>query len=565
MDNGLSEVARFLAQRPPFDRLAPEELGEIATQATIEFHPAGATILSEDGGPVTFLRVVHSGAVDVVHEGRLLDLLGPGDAFGQAAMLSGLPPGFEARAAEDTLCYRIPDATARPLLARARSGELAPSAHDPAHHPVAELIRTATVTCLPDTVIGDAARRMIDAGSSAAIVTFADGTLGIVTDRDLRGRVLAAGRSADTPVGEIASAPVYAVAPDMLGSEVLYEMLVRGIRHAPVVSDGRLVGVVEDRDIFAGQARSWFGARRAIERAADLDELAQAARRLPSLMLALHGSTLRALEVVRVLSALTDALTCRALELALPAAGLPGEGVVFVAVGSQARRELTMTSPARGAFVVTDGRLAPEALAALNAALQRCGLHGSTVARTHGEWTRSAAEEPLALSVLTDRRPLWGTPTEALPLVEPAGDTPLLQALRDRALTAVSPTGFDAEAVLGPAGRRDERLDIREAAILPIVETARWAATSAGAGPGTTLERLGAAAEAGILRRSAARTLADAFEVLLELRVAHQMEQLADGERPDDLLDPTAMTPVTRGHLRSVFQAVSAVQRELGR
>src|SRR5271167_2356373 len=150
MDNGLSEVARFLAQRPPFDRLAPGELGEIAAQATIEFHPAGATILSEDGGPVTFLRVVHSGAVDIVHEERLLDLLGPGDAFGQAAMLSGLPPGFEARAAEDTLCYRIPDATARPLLARARSGELAPSAREPAHQPVAELIRATTVTCAPD-------------------------------------------------------------------------------------------------------------------------------------------------------------------------------------------------------------------------------------------------------------------------------------------------------------------------------------------------------------------------------------------------------------------------------
>jgi CBS domain-containing protein len=65
-------------------------------------------ILSEDGGPVTFLRVIHSGGVDISHDGRLLDLLGVGDTFGHAPMLSGLPPGFEARAAEDTLCYRIP-------------------------------------------------------------------------------------------------------------------------------------------------------------------------------------------------------------------------------------------------------------------------------------------------------------------------------------------------------------------------------------------------------------------------------------------------------------------------
>src|SRR5205807_1639774 len=82
----------------PFDALAPDELAEVAAQATIEFHLRGAVILSEDAGPVTSLRVIHSGAVDITHQGRLLDLLGPGDMFGHAAMLSGLPPGFEAHA-----------------------------------------------------------------------------------------------------------------------------------------------------------------------------------------------------------------------------------------------------------------------------------------------------------------------------------------------------------------------------------------------------------------------------------------------------------------------------------
>src|ERR1700760_1969645 len=119
-DAGLSEIVRFLAQRPPFDALAPDELSEVAAHAAIEFHPRGEVILSEDSGPVTFLRVIHSGGVDVAHDGRLLDLLGPGDAFGHAAMLSGLPPGFEARAAEDTLCYRIAAGGAGPRRARAR-------------------------------------------------------------------------------------------------------------------------------------------------------------------------------------------------------------------------------------------------------------------------------------------------------------------------------------------------------------------------------------------------------------------------------------------------------------
>src|SRR4030088_2507963 len=134
MDAGLSEIARFLAMRAPFDALAPEELGDVVAQTQIEFHLSGAVILSEDGGPVTFLRVIHSGAVDILHDRKLLDLLGPGDTFGHAAMLSGLPPGFEARAAEDTLCHRIPGAGAQGGASRRRprAGTSARRKADPA-------------------------------------------------------------------------------------------------------------------------------------------------------------------------------------------------------------------------------------------------------------------------------------------------------------------------------------------------------------------------------------------------------------------------------------------------
>ena len=99
----------------------------VAAAAEVEFHRAGATIFSQGAGPVEHLRVVRRGAVEIVFDGRMLDLLGEGELFGHASMLSGLPTGFEARAAEDTLCYRIPaevaqgplSAPGRPALRRA--------------------------------------------------------------------------------------------------------------------------------------------------------------------------------------------------------------------------------------------------------------------------------------------------------------------------------------------------------------------------------------------------------------------------------------------------------------
>src|SRR6201996_8780207 len=340
MEAGLSEIARFLALRPPFDALAPEELGELVADTQLEFYAGGEVILSEDGGPVTFLRVIHSGAVDIVHDGRLLDILGPGDTFGHAAMLSGLPPGFEARAAEDTLSYRIPVAVARPLLDQARRRELSVGRAEAFYQPVGTLIRAPTVICRPSENIGTVAERMTRSGANAAIVELDEtGGMGIITDRDLRTRVLAAGRTGAVRVDAVMTTPVYAVSPDRLGGEVLYEMLERGVRHVPVVSDrGRLVGVLEAVDLYGAQPRSWFGARRAIERVRTLDALSQAAARLPELMLDLHHSSVPVLELAPVLSALVDALTRRALELVTATADPPPEGVVWVALGSLARR-----------------------------------------------------------------------------------------------------------------------------------------------------------------------------------------------------------------------------------
>ncbi len=521
-------------------------------------------ILSEDGGPVTFLRVIHGGTVDISHEGKLLDLLHAGDTFGHAAMLSGLPPGFEARAVEDTLCYRIPVAVARPLLERARARELTVGMREPGHQPVAGLIRSATVTCTPMESIREVARRMTQAGATSAIVERRPGDgFGIVTDRDIRTRIVATGLPLSAPVSSVMTTPVFSVTPDRLGGEVLFEMLERGIRHAPVVSErGQLVGVVEDADLFAVQPRSWFGARRGIARAQDLDALAAVAATLPEIVVDLHAANLRALEVARVLSALVDAMTVRAIELAARPFRLPADGLVWVAVGSQARRELTPASIARGAIVCSE---APPTgwTDAVGAALVRCGLIGEVVAHTPHEWRDGDHTEELALTVLVERRPLWGTPRDPLPIAEGSVRDEVLAALAWRAREVRPPTGFDADAVLDAEGNRHDRLDIRRAAVIPIIELARWAGAAAGRVDGSTPERLRAAAADGVLSEGDARTLTDAFELALELRIGHHMAQLAAGARADDEIEPRDISPLTRDHLRDVFRSVSGVQRRL--
>ena len=110
---------------------------------------------------------------------------------------------------------------------------------------------------------------MVEAGSSAILVDLGSGRVGIVTDRDLRTRVVAAGLGPNPVVEDVMTAPARMVTADMTGSEVLLQMLDRGVRHFPVVdARRRVIGVVSDTDLMAVEARAPFLLRADIGKAA---------------------------------------------------------------------------------------------------------------------------------------------------------------------------------------------------------------------------------------------------------------------------------------------------------
>ncbi|MGH7398556.1 MAG: CBS domain-containing protein, partial [Candidatus Rokuibacteriota bacterium] len=89
-----------------------------------------------------------------------------------------------------------------------------------------------------------AARLMTAREADAVVVLGAMGQPhGLVTDRDLRERVLAAGRSADEPVAAVMTAPVVTISPEASLLDAVLDMTRLGIHHLVVVHAGQLLGV----------------------------------------------------------------------------------------------------------------------------------------------------------------------------------------------------------------------------------------------------------------------------------------------------------------------------------
>ena len=215
--------------------------------------------------------------------------------FGFASLLEEGPLGFVARAAEDTLLYRIPEHVIRPVLERpaalsfvARSlsrgirllaGHTPEPLASPSGRPVGELTRATPLLCPPATTVRSAAEQMAEAGVTCVVVDL-DDELGIVTDRDLRTRVVAAGAGPDTPVSAVMTRPAWTIAANRSGTEALLTMLDHGVRHLPVLeADRRLVGVLDDVDLMASERRAPFRLRAQIAQAADSAAAAAPRRR----------------------------------------------------------------------------------------------------------------------------------------------------------------------------------------------------------------------------------------------------------------------------------------------
>jgi CBS domain-containing protein len=603
----MDEVAAFLRAHPPFDALPPPELARLAAAAEAVALAGGEMILAQGFEPQTSVWIVRSGGVELVDHGRVLDLLGPGEVFGYASMLAELPTGLAARAHGDTVCYRLPGDVTRPLLTRPEglrhvartilalpaAGAAWPGPGAAAERPVGSLLRSPPVRCGPDTPIRTAAERMTEQGQTCAVVDLADGTFGIVTDRDLRTRVLAAGLPADAPAGRAMTAPAYTVGEDRLGGDVLVEMLDRGVRHFPVLSaTGALLGVVDDIDLVAAERRTPFHLRTAIARAPGAEDLAVVARDLWPTVAALHDARVAPEHIGAIVSVVADALVRRLLDLAVAEEGEPPAPFAWLALGSLARREGVPSSDVDCA-IAWDGEDADPAVRAYTErvaarvldGLAACGLRadpkGATAAhplfaRSLDAWGAAidgwfadpTQEKALILvSIVGDSRPVWGV-RRAAPLADhiaAARSRPdLLRLLARFALGHRPPTGFMRDLVVEHTGEHRGQLDLKHGGLIPIVDLARWAGMAAGATAISTRERLRTAREAGVLTDDDGRVLEEAFALVSALRLEHQVEQVRAGVEPDNHLRPDALTPLTRSYLKDAFRGVAAVQRRVG-
>lgn len=612
MEIELIEIRDFLAARPPFDCLTEAQLDALPRQVQIRYLRRGQDFPPADMRD-SFLYVVRTGAVECRDtEGELTAKLGEGDLFTDACQLVSLGPAGDSKAVEDCLLYLLPCETVRtlgrehPPFARYLSDSLRERLKQAVSEtresfstdlasltlPVAGLLHREPVTVDGGTSIREAARRMTDEGVSSVVV-LQDGRLaGLLTDRDIRGRCVAEGLDSSQPVTRVMTAAPQTITPDTLIIDAINLMSRLQVHHLPVVQQGRPLGMVTATDLTRHQSGNSAYLTADIARAESVDRLAEICARLPELQMQLAGAGANAQQIGDAVSAITDALTQRLIAMAEDELGPPPVPYVWLAGGSQARREQTSHSDQDNALLLADdydatahGDYYATLTQRVSDGLNACGFvycPGNAMA-SNTQWRQPLAgwkkhfdtwinkPEPMALmlsSIFFDLRPVHGEAAlfeqlQAHVLPQCKKNMIFIAHMTANALTHRPPLGFFRTFVLVHDGEHDDTLDLKHRGIVPITDIARVLALSAGIGAVNTRERLKACREAGALSRDMADNLLDALEFIALLRIRHQAGQIRRGEQADNYVPPKALSELEREYLKDAFKVIRTMQETL--
>ncbi|MGQ0512654.1 MAG: DUF294 nucleotidyltransferase-like domain-containing protein [Betaproteobacteria bacterium] len=605
-----------LKTHPPFDQMGSKSLGFLASRLQLAYYPRGAVIVAPDSGVVQRLHVVKQGRVrggaSAGTPGSVDVVMGPGECFPLGAMVGKRATVYTYHADEDSFCWELAAADFDKVMARSARFRAFCTSHlatlvAQSHRalradagegvaggmlrPLREVISRTAVSCSPGTPLRDVLKTMHDQGIGSMVVASGGVPQGIFTMPDVLSRVALPQADVSAPISGFMTGNVISLEEEAPVVDAALAMVRHGIRHVVVTRDGRLAGVISERDLFGMQRTSL---RRIVERvraAGSVPQLAEAAADVRALARALLAQGVGAEQLTQMTCALNDSIAQRVLELVAPRGGLPGEWC-WLALGSEGRLEQTLATDQDNALIFSaagDLEAARRRFLAFaqdaNVALDACGFplcRGEIMARNpkwcltldewrgvFSDWIRLPQPEALLnASVFFDFRALAGEARLAGELRDSvlqaaAGNAAFRRALAGSAIRVKPPLGLLRDFTPDVSEAFPGTLDLKGYGARPIVDAARMLALAHGVAATSTAARLRGAAAAGALPQAEAGALADSFHYIQVLRLRRQYLETDLPAGAENRIDPERLNAIDRRILKEAFRQALILQERL--
>jgi len=608
------EIREHLRRHPPFSFLSEKDLDRLSQNVEIAYFRAGSDILRL-GQDVSDLHFIRQGSVEVFRRsGEFYNRLDEGEIFGQLSLISRRSARFPVRALEDTLIYFIPAAEFRHLFdtveefadfveiqdrTRLRqAGERSREGAAMMTTRVEQIVQREPVMMIASGTVEQAARIMTEESVSSILVCADDGNkdyptlLGILTDSDLRRRLIAKGLPYDTAVSEVMSESLVSVESDDFLFAAMMAMLRHNVHHLPVMQRMKPVGVIDLSDLAGHETRNSLFITRSIHDQSDIEGLKQLLPDIRGSFLRMNDESATTRMIGSAIAMIGRSFKQRLLELAEERLGPPPVPYCFLALGSMARDEQSLVTDQDNALILDDEfdpkihdeyfRQLAEFVCDGLAELGYPYCRGNVMAtnddlrqplsvwkdRFNGWIAKPDRQALLNSSIFFDLDGVHGETAFADALkaqvAEQASNSPaFLGCLAHNAQTRTPPLGFFRDFVLETSGRHQDVLDLKRRGTAPLVDVIRVHAMASASLAQNSFRRLDDIESAGFLTSSMTADLRDAFEFIAGTQYRHHAQRLEQREAPDNKLNPATLNTFDRRNLKDAFRVLSNAQRFL--
>ena len=618
----LEDVIAFIKKVPPFQFLDDADLQAVARNLSMEFYPKNTVILRQDGLPSEALRIIKKGEVKVsmVSEDGgevVIDYRGEGDTFGFLSLVGKDRVRSNLTAVEDTICYLLGKEMVLKLLdSHIQFTEYFLKSHITKYidrtykemqdksmfyggsdrllftTQVGDMGVKGVISASGDTSIREAARIMAENRISSLVIMDANELpAGIVTDRDLREKVVAKGRNVQEPVRDIMSTTLIRVDSRDYCFEAVLKMIRYNIHHILVIRDGRLSGVLTNHDLMLLQGTSPLSLTKDIESQQTIDGLIPVSKKINNIVGLLLKEGAKASNITKVITEINDRLVRKVLECAERKHGLPPLPYCWIAFGSEGRKEQTFKTDQDNALIYLDPTSPGQAEEAkryftafteyVRDNLLKVGFPlcpGDYMAanpmwrqplKVWKKYLSTWISTPTAQAVMNsltffDFRAVYG---EAA-LAEDLRDYLILQLkdqkvflgyLANMAIKNPPPIGFLKAFVVEKSGEHKDMLNLKVKGLASIIDIIRLFALEKGLRETSTLERLETLRGNHTIVKEYADDFEHAFEFIMLLRIHHQYAQLSAGQAPDNFINPNRLSNLEKRSIKEAFHLVSTV------
>ncbi len=457
---------------------------------------------------------------------------------------------------------------------------------------VGDLVSRPPVAAVRGTSLREAAAMMVERGVGSLLIQEENGEIiGIVTDSDLR-KAVAMCMDYAAPVETLMTTPVVAMEAERPCFDGLLEMMRRQMHHLAVVRDGRIIGVVTAHDIMVMQGRTPMSLFREIMHQRTLEGVQPLGPRVVQVVRGLVEEGARAGAITRMITVFNDLILEKVLALLQRELGPPPVPFCWMCMGSEGRREQTFATDQDNALIIRDtddpivrraagiyfDELAKRAVGHLAA----CGfrLCAGNMMASNPQWRQEQAgwselfarwvrrpepEEVLRASIFFDFRAGYGREdyVDALwgqVLADVAGNELFQRHLAADCLRMRPPLSFFRNFIVEKDGQHRNTLDLKRRGGLPFVDFARVMALRCGVRETGTLDRLLALEAGGHIPAQLGKEAREAYELVMHLRLVHQLEAVERDQTPDNHVDPARMSDLEKQALKEAFAVAVRLQ-----